>query len=114
MAWAPPAPAPAPTAVVATGVIREKGTREPLAGVELAIVPRSAEGIEQPALAGGVTDRDGRFAIKGQPGVAFRIVATAPRHQACVRDVGAAAARPGRPAALECLVARQHGASYQT
>jgi len=113
-AGAPPGPAPAPTAVVATGIIREKGTREPLAGVELSIVPRSAEGIEQPALAGGVTDRDGRFAIKGQPGVAFRIVATEPRHQACVRDVSAADARPDQPAQVSCLVARQQGTSYQT
>ena len=115
---APPAaeapPPPPPAVIVATGRIREKGTREPLVGVELSVIPRTAEGVELAAVAGGATDHDGRFAIKGQPGVAFRVVATEPRHQACVRDVGAADARPDRPAALECLVARQHGTSYET
>ena len=108
-----PSPPPADV-VVASGQIREKGTREPLAGVELSVIPRTAEGVEKPALAAGATDQDGRFQIKGQPGIAFRVVATDPRHQACVRDVTAADARADRPAQLDCLVARQRGTSYET
>jgi len=109
-----PPPPPPPTFVVATGLIREKGTREPLAGVELSVIARDAAGIEQPAVSGGVTDGDGRFVVKGPPGIAFRIVATEARHQACVRDVSAGDARPDKPAEVSCLVARQLGTSYET
>ena len=110
---AAPPPVPPPV-VVARGRIREKGTRDPLAGVELSVIPRTADGVQLPAVAGGATDQDGRFTINGQPGVGFRIVATEPRHQACVRDVGPADARADEPATIECLVARQLGTSYET
>jgi len=83
----PPPPPPPPDVIVAVGRLREKGTRDPLPGAEVAVVVRTAEGVEKPAMVVGGTDADGRFEVKGQPGLGLRVIVTEPRHEPCIRDL---------------------------
>ena len=109
-----PAPPRAPDVVVVRGRVREKGTRNPLPGVEVSVITRAADGVEAPAVAAATTDEDGRFQIRGAPGVALRLITSDESHQACVRDLDATAVNGGVPAEVDCLVARQGRTSYQS
>jgi TonB family protein len=110
----PPPPPPPPSLLVATGRLREKGTRDPLPGGEVAVVERSADGVEKPAVVVGGTDADGRFEVKGQPGVGLRVIVTEPRHEPCIRDLVADEVRADRPKELDCLVPKSGAPSYET
>ncbi|HEY4184721.1 MAG TPA: TonB family protein [Polyangia bacterium] len=113
-AVAPPPPPPPPTVVVVEGRVREKGTRNPLPGMEIAVIAKAPDGAEKPATSGATTDQEGHFRIEGERGVALRLVVTDGKHQACVRDVDATATSGETPAQIDCLVARQLGTSYET
>jgi TonB family protein len=67
---APPPPPPPPVTAVLRGVVIERGTREPLAGVSVA----AGEG------ASAFTDREGRFELKGLPAGPTKVVASDPGH----------------------------------
>ena len=64
-AAAPPV-ASAPARVVVRGQVRERGTREPLAGADVAVIRRGAalDGGDLPAEVTGTTDDDGRFEVR--------------------------------------------------
>ena len=64
----PPAP-PAPPTAIFRGVVVERGTREPLAGVSISAGERSA-----------FTDREGRFEIPDVPPGKVKVVALDPAH----------------------------------
>jgi len=66
----PPAPPPVAAAVL-RGVVLERGTREPLAGVAVAV----GDG------ASTFTDREGRFELAGLPPGTAKVVASDPAHQ---------------------------------
>ncbi len=115
---APPPPPPAPPLteqVVATGRLREKGTRDPLPDAEVSVSQRRGAGEpESPAAVVGVTDADGRFVVRGKPGVPLRIVVLSPDHDPCVYDLDAAAVSADRPATLDCLVEAAVAALHET
>ncbi|HVP67050.1 MAG TPA: TonB-dependent receptor [Anaeromyxobacteraceae bacterium] len=69
---APPPPAPKPFEL--DGRLLERGTREPLAGVE--VLARGSDRL----LARATTDAEGRFSLE-VPGVPFTLVAAPPGHQ---------------------------------
>ena len=111
----PPAEPPRPPGVlIATGRLREKGTRDPLAGAEISVVVHSPEGVDKLAVVVGATDMEGRFEVKGQPGVGVRVLVTEPRHEPCIRDLAAADVREGKPIELDCLVPKSGAPSYET
>ena len=66
---APPPRPPAPPAALFRGVVVERGTREPLAGVSIAAGDRSA-----------FTDREGRFELAGMPPGKVKVIALDPAH----------------------------------
>jgi len=110
----PPQPPPLPTTIVATGRLREKGTRDPLPGAEVAVVVRTPDGIEKPAMVVGGTDAEGRFEVKGEPGLGLRVIVTETRHEPCIRDLTPDEARADKPKELDCLVPKSGGPVYET
>jgi TonB family protein len=111
---APAAPPPVQP-IIATGQLREKGTRDPLADAEVAVIPQPAAGqTEPPAEVVAATGADGRFTVRAKPGVPLRIVVTAPDHDPCVYVLDAAAVLADRPAALDCLVESAVAELHQT
>ncbi len=70
----PPPPPAAPPPVKLSGRLLERGTRLPLAGVDVA-VQRGTE-----TIATATSDRDGRFTVE-IPEASFRIVAVSPGHE---------------------------------
>jgi TonB family protein len=109
-----PPPPPAPDPVVATGRLREKGTRDPLPGADVSIVPHRPGQPDAPAAAAGATDGEGRFVVRARPGVALRVVVTDPDHDPCIAELEAAAVSAGKPAEIDCLVERASAASHET
>jgi TonB family protein len=109
----PPAPPPVES-VVATGQLREKGTRDPLSGAEVSVSTPQGGDAASPATVVAVTGDDGRFSVRAKPGVAVRIVVTAPDHDPCLYELDAAAASAERPATLDCVVARASAALHET
>ena len=110
----PPPPPPPPDVIVAVGRLREKGTRDPLPGGEVAVVLRTPEGVEKTAIVVGGTDAEGRFEVKGQPGAGLRVIVTEPRHEPCIRDLTADETRADRHKELDCLVPKSGAPSYET
>jgi TonB family protein len=111
----PPAAPPAEQPIVARGRIREKGTREPLPDAEVSASERVAAGQpEPPSTVVGMSDADGRFVVRGKPGVALRIVVLSPDHDPCLFDLYAAAASADQPATLDCLAEAALAALHET
>ena len=81
-----------PARVVVRGRIRERGTRDPLIGADVAVIRRraAANGADAPAEMTGASDDDGRFEVRlGAPGD-LRVVVSDTAHEPCVRDFAAA------------------------
>jgi hypothetical protein len=97
---------PPPDRLLVRGLVRERGTREPLVGAEVAVTPRGA------AIGTVVTETDehGRFEVRGAPGAAFRLIVSEPHHQPCVGDFEPA----GQPIDWSCLAPVRQGPSYET
>ena len=113
-----PAPSPVkqapPDPVVATGLYREKGTRDPLPDAEVAVITRRPGEPESPATPDGTTDATGRFVVHGKPGVPLRVLVSDAEHEPCIDELEAAAVSAERPAQIDCLVLRAVGGSHQT
>ena len=110
----PPPPPPPPTTIVGRGRLREKGTRNPLKDAEVSIIARPANAPEAPAVLAGVTDADGRFVVKADPGVALRVIVADPAHDPCIRDLDANRVSEAAPFEVDCVVAKRTGTSYET
>jgi TonB family protein len=110
----PPPPPPPPTVVVGRGRLREKGTRNPLKDAEVSVIARPANGLDALAVLAAVTDEDGRFVIKGDPGVPLRVIVADAAHDPCIRDLDAGHVSESAPFEIECLVAKRLGATYET
>src|SRR6185436_3795204 len=103
----PEPPPPPPDQLLLRGQIRERGTREAVAGAEVVLTPPGAE-------VGAVvaeTDEEGRFEIRGAPGAAFRLTVSEPHHQPCIGDFQAL---PDRVLEWSCLARTREGPSYET
>jgi TonB family protein len=111
---AAPPPPPPPPEVVVVGRLREKGTRNPLSDGEIAVIVHEADGTDKPATVVGSTESDGRFQIRGQPGLAMRVIITETGHDPCVRDLLAPDVRADKPVEIDCLVRRRIGTIYET
>jgi TonB family protein len=109
---APPPVAPVPTRVVVRGLIRERGTREPLVGADIAVIRRGAAsgGGDLPAEVVGATDDDGRFEVRVNALADLRVVVSDTAHEACVRDFSAAELNGPTPVDWSCFArARARG-----
>lgn len=109
----PPPPPPPPDPVVATGVLREKGTRDPLPDADVSVIVRHPGEPEAPAATIATTDGDGHFVIHGKPGLALRIVVGDTNHNPCIRDLEPERVSAEHPAEIDCVVGRRPGASYE-
>jgi TonB family protein len=109
----PPSALPARKALVARGRIREKGTRDPVVGADVAVQRApSAAGEEAISEVVATTDEDGRFVLEGVPGERVRLVIAGGEHEPCVRDL--VLPGPGAPPLeIACTVARRAQA-YET
>lgn len=117
-AVAPPPPAPEEPGVqpiLATGRLREKGTRDPLPDAEVSVSERRGAGEpEAAATVVGLTGADGEFVVRGKPGVPLRIVVLSPDHDPCLYELDAAAASADHPVTLDCLVEASVAALHET
>ncbi|HXU01051.1 MAG TPA: TonB-dependent receptor, partial [Polyangia bacterium] len=110
-----PAQPPVATRIVVRGEIRERGTREPLAGADVAIIRRGAAsgGGDLPAEVVGTTDDDGRFEVRAPEG-ALRVVVSDTLHDSCVRDFAAAELAGPNPVAWTCYARKRAGGLNET
>ncbi len=98
---------------LAGGVLREKGTRDPIEGAEVRVLRGAvADEAAAPPEASGATDVDGRFIVQGHPGERLRVVVESGVHDPCILDVTLPAAG-AQALELTCLVARLR-VSYET
>jgi len=112
---ATPAPA-APTRVVVHGRIRTRGTREPIAGADVAIIRRgaAANGGDRPAEVVGASDDDGHFDVRlASPGD-LRVIVADTMHEACVRDFTAAELGGPSPVEWSCFARERPDAIHET
>jgi TonB family protein len=112
----PPPPPPVAARVVLRGRARERGTREPIAGADVAIIRRGAGpgGSDPPAVVVGATDDDGQFEVKGDGSSALRVVVSDSTHEACIRDFSTADQAAPAPPFWNCLAGRRSGGRYET
>lgn len=89
----PEPPPPAPTApVMVRGRLREKGTRDPIVGADVAVI-RNAPGA--PAAANTraevvtTTDDQGRFEVRGAAPGGLRLIVSDTEHEPCIHDFSA-------------------------
>lgn len=111
----PPPPAPPPPVVVRLRA-REKGTREPLIGADVAIIVRAA-GVaagEGKAEVVGATDDDGSFDVRAAAPEGLRVIVSDSAHEACVRDFTAAETAGAAPAAWDCFARARREGVYET
>ena len=76
-----PAPPPAEPPITVEGRLQEMATRVPIAGAVVQVVLGDA------IVASGTTDADGRFALRGVPPGALKLVAFGPDHQRDTVDI---------------------------
>ena len=97
--------AAAPARVVVRGQVRERGTREPLVGADVAVIRRGAalDGGDLPAEVVGTTDDDGRFEVRVSAPGALRVVVSDTVHESCVRDFTAAELGGPTPVEWSCF-----------
>jgi len=89
----PPPPAPEPVApVIVRGRMREKGTRNPIIGADVAVI-RNAPGAPTAANARAevvtATDEEGFFEVRGPAPGGLRIIVSDSDHEPCIQDFSA-------------------------
>jgi TonB family protein len=92
---APPAPEPPPPPqpVIVRGRIREKGTRTPLGGADVAVIrnaPGAPEAANGRAEIVAASDEQGNFEVRGPAPGGLRIIVSDTDHEPCIRDFTAA------------------------
>ncbi len=101
---APRAPAIFP---LGRGVLRERGTRDPLESADVRVIraPDPSTPGAEPAELTSTTDGEGRFVVEGAPGERVRVVIATGQHEPCIREFVLPAA-DATPVELTCLVKR--------
>ena len=91
-----PPPPPPDQRVLVRGRMREKGTRDPVAGASVSVSVLEAEA---PREIFATTEDDGRFVVNGSApaGVRLRLVISSGEHEPCIREVTAPAPGPPSP-----------------
>ena len=127
LAGEPPPPAPSPPVPttpppeLVRGRVREKGTREPIAAADVAVVwnffaPSSPALPPPKAVVVTATDADGRFVLRGTAPDGLRLIISDAEHEPCVRDLPPAALASGRVPwpAIVCFQPPRSGGQYET
>jgi TonB family protein len=111
----PPAP-PAPGPVTVRGRARERGTREPLVGADVAVILRGAgpDGSDRPATAVGTTGDDGRFEVRAAAPGGVRVIVSDATHDPCVRDFSPGELAGPNPVEWSCLARARTAGQYET
>ena len=80
-----------PDVLLATGRLREKGTRDPLPGAEVSVIVRTRRrrSTSRRWSSAGPTPR-GASRSRASRASAMRVMVTEPRHEPCIRDLAAA------------------------
>ena len=82
-------PPPPPAPVIVRGRMREKGTRDPIVGADVAVL-RNALGAPAAANARAdvvtATDDDGRFEVRGAAPGGLRVIVSDTEHEPCIQD----------------------------
>ncbi|HVR02492.1 MAG TPA: energy transducer TonB, partial [Polyangia bacterium] len=92
-----PPPPPPPASVVVRGLMREKGTREPVFGADVSVLVFGADepvvgagganaGAAGAAEVVGATDADGRFEVRARAPRGLREILSDTAHEPCERD----------------------------
>jgi TonB family protein len=123
----PPPPAPPPAPVVVRGLMREKGTREPVVGADVSIIIRGegagvvrGEGAAAGASAAlaaevvGATDDDGHFEVRATAPRGLRVIVSDTAHEPCIRDFSAAEVTGAVPAEWTCSTRLRRETLYET
>ena len=116
----PPAPPPPPALgvgrVVVRGMLRERGSREPLPGADVAVIRRGAgpDGGDLPAEIAASTGADGRFEVRTDGAGPLRIIVSEPGHEPCLRDFTAAELAGPMPDEWSCLVSARDARLLET
>jgi TonB family protein len=113
-----PRPA-APGRVVARGLIRERGTRAPIAGAQVILAPRAAAGDLAPAsTVAGETDAEGRFDLRVPAGMSWaaglRVTVADPAHEPCLREFEPMELVWDTPPLWTCFAGPLRGPGYET
>jgi TonB family protein len=115
----PPPPPPPPAPVVMRGLLREKGTREPVPAADVSILVRPSA--DAPPGAGevevvGATDADGRFEVRAAAPFGLRVMLSTTTHDPCVRDVSAQELEKAAASPLDwtCTTRARRQAIYET
>jgi TonB family protein len=114
----PPLPPPVvvPPPVIVRGRMREKGTREPVIGADVAIIRRasgSAPG-EGKAEVVTTTDDDGRFEVSALAPEGARVIVSDTAHEPCIRDFDRAEISGASPAEWTCFTRSRTEGVYET
>jgi hypothetical protein len=105
-------PRPPATIPLARGVLHERGTRDPIEGAEVRVIPQPPSAGAEAGETSSATDSEGRFVVEGLPGQPVRITVADGLHEPCIRDV--TLPQKDQPLLeLTCLVARR-STVYQT
>jgi TonB family protein len=112
----PEAPAPEPP-VILRGRMRERGTREPVVGADVAIIVRTGPAApldEGRAEIVAATDQDGRFEVRARAPEGLRVVVSESGHEPCIRDFAATEVNGAMPADWTCFARSRTESRYET
>jgi outer membrane receptor protein involved in Fe transport len=97
------------------GQIREKGTRDPIAGADVLITRGHAAGGDgSRSESAGSTREDGRFEVHGDGPQDLRIIVTDGVHAPCIRDVTTTELAGGQPMLWTCYTGPLDGPVRET
>jgi hypothetical protein len=102
--------------VTIRGRARERGTREPITGADVAVIRRGAavDGGDLPADVVTTSDDGGRFEVRAEAPGGLRVIVSDTTHEPCIRDFAPAELGGPTPAAWECLARVRAGGAYET
>lgn len=89
---AAPEPPPPPAPVILRGRLREKGTRDPIVGADVAVIrnaPGAPEAANARATVVATTDDQGRFEVRGPAPGGLRVIVSDSEHEPCIYDFSA-------------------------
>jgi TonB family protein len=107
----PPVPPPPPVRAIVRGIVRERGTRDPVAWAAVLLVGEGDLALERYSS----TDDQGAFEVSAavDPGIRLRLVVSSGEHDPCIRELVVPPTDAG-PVEVSCLVTPRAGPRYET
>ena len=114
----PPAEPPAPPApVIVRGRMREKGTRDPIAGADVSVI-RNVIGAPTAANARAevvtATGEDGRFEVRGAAPGGLRVIVSDTEHEPCIQDFSPTQLGGSVVPQMSCYARPRSGGHFET